>query len=302
MWKKFRFVGLALVLSLSLLLAACSGGDNSGSKDSSKAVGDQVDWQITGIDPGAGIMQATDRAIKEYGLDKWKLKQSSGAAMTAQLKRKYQQKDPIIITGWTPHWMFQKFDLKFLKDPKNVYGDAEAIHTVTRKGFKQDNPGAAKILDQFHWSQDDMGKVMLATADGKKPEEAAKEWVKKNQDKVKEWTKGAKKGNGKEVKIVYVAWDSAVASTNVIKTVLEDMGYKVTLKQVEAGPAFAGLSDGSVDAITCVWLPVTHKSYWDKYKSKLVDLGPNLKGGAKTGLVVPKYMKDVNSIEDLKAK
>ncbi|NAP01161.1 glycine/betaine ABC transporter, partial [Halomonas sp. MG34] len=32
-----------------------------------------------------------------------------------------------------------------------------------------------------------------------------------------------------------------------------------------------------------------------------VDLGANL-DGAKIGLVVPEYMEDINSIEDLKAK
>lgn len=289
-----------------MILAACGNSDDSksgsDSKKSSGSVGDQVDWNIVGIDPGAGEMKATEKAIDEYGLDKWNLKQSSGAAMTAQLQKDYKAKNPIIVTGWTPHWMFKKFDLKFLKDPKGIYGDAEEIHTAVRKGFKEDHPGAYKVLDNFHWTQDDMGKVMVASQSGKSAAEAAQAWVKDNQDKVKEWTKGVKKGNGDEIKLVYVAWDSAVASNNVMKVVLENLGYKVTLSQVEAGPMFAGVADGSADGILCVWLPITHKSYWDKYKEKLVDLGPSLEGGAKTGLVVPKYMKDVNSIEDLKAK
>lgn len=38
--------------------------------------------QIVGIDAGAGIMKATDQAIKDYGLD-YKLMTSSGPAMTA---------------------------------------------------------------------------------------------------------------------------------------------------------------------------------------------------------------------------
>ena len=52
--------------------------------------------------------------------------------------------------------MFAKYDLKYLKDPKGSYGDAEEIHTVTRKGFKDDHPGANKLLSQFSWTEDDI--------------------------------------------------------------------------------------------------------------------------------------------------
>ena len=46
--------------------------------------------QIVGIDAGAGIMKATDQAIKDYGLD-YKLMTSSGPAMTASLKKAIKQ-------------------------------------------------------------------------------------------------------------------------------------------------------------------------------------------------------------------
>lgn len=118
-------------------------------------------------------MNATDQALKDYDLSKWTVTSGSSSAMTAALKKAYDKKDPIIITGWTPHWMFAKYDLKYLKDPKGSYGDAEEIHTVTRKGFKDDHPGANKALSQFSWTEDDMGEVMLAVQEGKKPEEAA---------------------------------------------------------------------------------------------------------------------------------
>ena len=56
--------------------------------------------QIVGIDAGAGIMKATDQAIKDYGLD-YKLMTSSGPAMTASLKKAIDKKDWIVVTGWT---------------------------------------------------------------------------------------------------------------------------------------------------------------------------------------------------------
>ncbi|MFD1425985.1 glycine betaine/proline transport system substrate-binding protein [Kroppenstedtia sanguinis] len=149
---------------------------------------DEFDGKIIGIDAGAGVMESARKAIKDYNLD-MELVEGSDAAMVASLKKAIDEKKPIVVTGWSPHWKFTKFDLKYLDDPKKSFGDKENIHTVVGKNLKKDNPEAYKILDQFHWDEEDMGEVMLAIQDGKKPEEAAADWVKKNPDKVKEWTK-----------------------------------------------------------------------------------------------------------------
>lgn len=299
MWKKIAGFGAAAVLTMGL--AACgSDKTSSGSSDksNSSSVGESVDYKITGIDPGAGIMEATEKAIKEYKLDDWELVSGSGAAMTAALKKAYDKKEPIIITGWNPHWMFAKYDLKYLKDPKGVYGGAEEIHTIGRLGLKDDHPEAYKVLSQFKWTEDDMGAVMVDIMEGAKPEDAASKWVEENADKVAEWTKGVNKVDGEKIKLVYVAWDSTIASTNVVSKVLEDLGFKVTMSQVEAGPMWSGVADGSADAFLAGWLPVTHKTYAEKFDGKFEDLGTSMTG-VKIGLTVPTYM-DIDSIEDLK--
>mgnify|MGYP000547397806 FL=1 len=76
--------------------------------------------EIIGIDAGAGIMHAADMAIEKYNLD-YKLLESSGPAMTAVLKRAIDEHQWIVVTGWTPHWMFTRFKLKFLEDPKGIF-------------------------------------------------------------------------------------------------------------------------------------------------------------------------------------
>ena len=129
------------------------------------------------------------------------------------------------------------------------------------------------------------------------PVEAAQKWIDANPDKVAQWTKGAQEGNDESINLVYVAWDTEIASTNVIGKVLEQNGYDVTLSQVEVGPMFAGLANGSADAMVSAWLPSTHVEYFNTYKNDLIDLGPNLQG-TKNGLVVPAYV-DIDSIEDL---
>lgn len=292
-----KITGLGAIALLSLGLAACSSDENNSSTSEAGSVGESVNYKITGIDPGAGIMEATERAITDYELDKWDLVSGSGAAMTAALKKAYDAEKPIIITGWTPHWKFAKYDLKYLEDPKGSYGGEEEIHTIGRNGLQEDLPEAHQILSNFSWSEEDMGEIMIAIQEGEKPEVAAQNWVDANADKIAVWTDGVEKVNGDAIKLAYVAWDSEIASTNVMKIVLEDMGYKVTTVQVEAGPMWTAVADGSADASLAGWLPLTHATYAEKFDGKFEDLGASMTG-VKIGLVVPSYM-DITSIEDL---
>ncbi|MBD0379500.1 glycine betaine ABC transporter substrate-binding protein [Paenibacillus sedimenti] len=296
----FKYAAKTMVLvSLTTLLIVTGCSKETSSSDSS--IGKQVNHEIIGIDPGAGLMKQTAQVLKDYDLKDWKLIEGSSAAMAAALDKAYKDKKPIIVTGWTPHWMFAKYELKYLNDPKGVFGKDEQIHTIVRNGFKKDALSAYTMLDRFEWKAEEMAVVMSDIVEGKKPEEAAAEWVKKNGTKVDNWVKDLTKEKGKKLKLAYVAWDSEIASTNVVKIVLEEkLGYKVEMLQVEAGPMWAGISDGSADAMVAAWLPTTHKDYFDKYAGKFEDLGANL-NGTKLGLVVPKYM-NVDSIEDLKTK
>ncbi|MCO7127165.1 glycine/betaine ABC transporter [Sporolactobacillus shoreicorticis] len=285
-------------MSMFLLAVLTLAGCQSQSSGNAGSFGNQVDHKIIGIDPGAGLMKLTDTTIKDYKLNNWTVQSGSESTMIAALDKAIKKKEPIVVTGWTPHWMFQKYDLKYLKDPKGSYGASENIHTVVHKGFEKEDPNATKVLDQFSWTADDMGKVMLSIQKGTDAKKAAAEWVKDNEDKVGTWTKGADKVSGKNIKLGYVAWASEIASTNVVATVLENLGYNVTLEQLGAGQMWAGLAKGSDDAIVAAWLPSTHADYMKQFKNKVTDLGPNLKG-TKLGLVVPSYVK-INSIDDLK--
>ncbi|WP_165999708.1 glycine betaine ABC transporter substrate-binding protein [Bacillus sp. Cs-700] len=301
---KKGLTGLALFLSLTLILAACggnNGGDSSeGSSEGGANVGEEVDYEIVGIEPGAGIMKATTSALEEYdSLKGWELIESSSAAMAAELGKAIEDEEPIIVTGWTPHWMFAKYDLKYLEDPNGLYGEEENIETFARKGLKEDQPSAHTILDQFNWTPEDMSSVMVEIQEGAKPEEAAQNWVNEHTDMVEEWTNGADEVDGEEISLAYVAWDSEIASTNVVAKVLESMGYKVELTQLDAASMFIAVSEGDADAMVAGWLPITHADLLDEYGDNMDRLGPNLKG-AKTGLVVPSYV-EADSIEDLKA-
>jgi ABC-type proline/glycine betaine transport system substrate-binding protein len=143
--------------------------------------------RIVGIEPGAGIMMASEKAVAEYGLDNITLLESSSAAMAQELQNAYAEEQPIVVTGWTPHWMFAKMDLKYLEDPKGIFGGDEQIHTIVRKGLEGDMKDAYAFLDKFNWTPDDMAAVMVEILEGKSPEDAAQAWVESNGDKVDAW-------------------------------------------------------------------------------------------------------------------
>ncbi len=112
---------------------------------------------------------------------------------------------------------------------------------------------------------------------------------------------GKNVGQGKRIKLGYFPWDEAVATTYLWQNILEDRGFKPDVKQLDPGPLYTALAQGQMDVQFDSWLPTTHKRYWELYRDRLTDLG-TWYGPTSLELTVPAYMKDVNSIDDLKGK
>ncbi|ATW25905.1 hypothetical protein DCMF_14990 [Candidatus Formimonas warabiya] len=142
---------------------------------------------IIGIEPEAGIIKSTQKAIKEYGLD-FRLITSSSPEMVEKLKNAIDRKEWIVVTGWSPHWKFAKWDLKFLDDPLFIYGGAESLHTVTRKGFADDFPQVAQFLYNFQLDQQQLDELLLIQNDSSQNrEESMTMWAEKNKKLVDAW-------------------------------------------------------------------------------------------------------------------
>ena len=155
-------------------------------------VKDQFGGQIVGIDSGAGIMSTTETAIEEYGLD-YELMPGSGPTMTAALKKAIDNNEYIVVTGWAPHWKFARWDLKFLEDPKGIYGASEYIHTIARKGLSEDMPAVAEFLTNFKMDSQQLGDLMGAIADNEDadPKDIAREWMNSHEDLINSWLPAA---------------------------------------------------------------------------------------------------------------
>lgn len=149
---------------------------------------DKLEGEIIGIDPGAGLMSKTEQVMKTYNLNKLKLVEGSGATMVAALSDAIKNNRWIVVTGWTPHWMFSRWKLKYIDEPNKIYDTTGHISTIVRKSLKEDMPEVYKILDRFSWTPSDMEQIMVWNEEkGADPYENAKRWVHEHPDKVKQW-------------------------------------------------------------------------------------------------------------------
>ncbi|MBM6615870.1 glycine/betaine ABC transporter [Desemzia sp. RIT804] len=298
---KVRSIGITVGLTAALLVTGCGSTQESNSgSNATGSISEQVDYKIIGIEPGAGLTGLAHTTLEEYeNLEGWELEESSTAGMLTLLGQAIENEEPIVVTGWAPHYKFAQYDLKFIEDPKGTLGDIESIHTMARSGFEEDMPNAYKILDAFEWDLEDMETVTYE-AQNSSFEEASTNWIEANQDKVNTWIEGSEQVDGEKIDMVSSPWDTERASSQIIKMVLEQQGYNVTVSDVDPAILFQALANGEADVSVAPWLPVTHGAFYEKHQDELLDLGPNLTG-AQNGFVVPEYM-DIDSIEDLEPK
>ena len=263
--------------------------------------------KITGIESSAGeTALLKSKVLKAYGLDQeYKVVDSSTPAMLAELKRAYAQKDPIVVTLWSPHWAYNDYDLKKLKDPKGAWGSGDGIHTVARKGFAQDNPVVGRWLKNFKLDEKQLTglEAEINKAGKGRQQDAVRAWLKQHPglvDKLAPVQKTAAETE-RPVNVAWFPWDEDIAVTYLWKNVLEKRGYRLDLKQMDVGPVYTGLASGDLDVTFDAWLPYAQKNYWDQSKDRLEDLGTWYRPTS-LEVAVPSYVKGVKSYEDLKGK
>ena len=275
---KLMTVTLILMAVLALGIVGCGPAE-----EPTATVGD-----IVGIDPGAGIMAATEEALEVYDLEVG-LIEGSDAAMTAELSTAIANEEWVIVTGWAPHWKFAEWDLKFLEDPELVYGGEEYIASVSRLDLVDDYPDVHEFLQNFYWDDAEIGAVMDMNAEEPEFLANAQTWIEDNRDLVDGWIPEDLEGDGEAIEILMVEWDCATASTYVVSAILQEAGYEVEVTAVDAGVMWSSIAEGDADFFTTAWLPGTHEAYMDEFGDDVDEVGTNYEG-AQIGLVVPAYV------------
>jgi glycine betaine/proline transport system substrate-binding protein len=152
---------------------------------------------ITGIEPGAVLMKKIETdVVPRYDL-RSSLVGATTPAMLAELEQAYSMEEPFVFLAWSPHWMNQEYEFRYLSDPKNAMGSVDApqtLHSVTRKGFAEDEPVAYALFNAMKLDEDQVGSLELAINEAEDPEAGVRRWleVRENRELVRPWIEAAK--------------------------------------------------------------------------------------------------------------
>ncbi|ROO27112.1 glycine/betaine ABC transporter substrate-binding protein [Salinisphaera orenii YIM 95161] len=149
-------------------------------------VRERLDGTIQGISAGAGLMQVSEEVIDGYGLDDYRLITASSAAMTAALKRAIDDEEWIVVTAWSPHWMWERFDLRYIEDPDGVLGGREHVDAIASKPLAESAPEVHAMIRRMHYSLDQINAA-LVDAEETSDEAAAQTFIDEHPEVIAEW-------------------------------------------------------------------------------------------------------------------
>jgi glycine betaine/proline transport system substrate-binding protein len=151
---------------------------------------------IIGIESGAAFHpQIKNKVIAGYNLD-MKLVEGSTPAMLFELEKAYKERQPIVFLRWSPHWMNAEYDLRYLKDPKDLQGDFNdpaKISTIVNKDLPEDDPVAYTFLKAISLNEEQLNEMEADINEAEDPVKGVKAWLKGNRDTVQPWIDAAEK-------------------------------------------------------------------------------------------------------------
>jgi glycine betaine/proline transport system substrate-binding protein len=151
---------------------------------------------ILGIEPSSVIMQKIfEEVIPAYDL-RQQLVQGPTEGMLDEADARYHNQEPFALVAWAPHWMNLRYDLRYLEDPKNAFGEinnpAEA-RTVVRKGLRDKDPVAYAFISALRLNEEQLNDLESTIEDVDDPQEGARQWVENNREVVQPWIDAARK-------------------------------------------------------------------------------------------------------------
>ena len=149
---------------------------------------------ILGIEPGSVVMGVIyDEVMPAYDLPQ-KLVEGPTQGMLTEVEKRYRGREEFALVAWSPHWMNQRFDLRYLEDPEDAFGelnDPARITTIVSEDLPQDDPVATAFMDALILDEDQLNDLESAINEAGNPQEGARRWAEDNPEVWEPWVEAA---------------------------------------------------------------------------------------------------------------
>jgi glycine betaine/proline transport system substrate-binding protein len=150
---------------------------------------------ILGIEPSSVMLQEVGKeVIPTYSL-KQKLVTAPTAGMLAEVERLYTFREEFVFLAWSPHWMNQRFDIRYLEDPKDAMGptnDPAECSTIVRGGLREADPVAYAFMEALELTEEQINDLETVINKEDDPLAGARRWASENREVVLPWIETAR--------------------------------------------------------------------------------------------------------------
>ena len=150
---------------------------------------------ILGIEASSVMLQEVgEEVVPAYGLEQ-KLVEAPTAGMLAEVERLYEAREPFVFLAWSPHWMNRRFDIRYLKDPKDAMGptnDPAECSTIVREGLREEDPVAYALLNALELTEEQIDELEYVINEQGDPLAGARRWASENREVVRPWIEAAR--------------------------------------------------------------------------------------------------------------
>jgi glycine betaine/proline transport system substrate-binding protein len=155
---------------------------------------------ILGIEPSSVVMEKVyDDVIPAYGLHQ-DLVAAPTDGMLTEVDKLYRNREEFAFLAWAPHWMNQRYDLRYLEDPKNAFGelnDPARIATIVSKDLGDRDPEAYAFMKALTLNEDQLDDLESTINEEGDPRKGARAWAEENREVWQPWVEAARNAQEK---------------------------------------------------------------------------------------------------------
>jgi glycine betaine/proline transport system substrate-binding protein len=149
---------------------------------------------LLGIEPSSVVMEiVSEEVIPAYGLDQ-KLVEASTDGMLAEIENRYDSREDFAFVAWSPHWMNQRYDLRYLEDPKDAFGELNnpaKILMIVNEDLSGDDPVAYAFMDTLTLDEEQLNDLESTINEAGDPLEGARRWAQEHPEVWQPWVEAA---------------------------------------------------------------------------------------------------------------